>query len=383
MRNLKYIFTAVIVCNILALNAFGQEKKEAEAYLFTNKIFLEATNIKNQQQTGTCWSYCTTSFIESELIRMGKPAIDLSEMYNVRMNYVEKSTNYVLRQGKAQFGEGGLSHDVLNSIAKYGIVPEASFSGNLYHPGKHNHAEMVSILESTLNTVVKNSRNLSDVWMGNINGTLNTYLGEAPTAFEYEGKSYTPQSFVAFLEFKPSDYMTFTSFTNAPFYEKYILQVPDNWANESFNNVPLNELMQIIDHSLENGYTIAWDADVSEKSWSRKKSIAIMPATPIAEMSKEERADLFKKIVPEMTPTQEERQRLFMNFKTTDDHLMHIIGTAIDQDNNEYYVVKNSWGDKRAYDGYVYVSKAYMAMKTMGIMIHKDAVPKNIAKKLN
>ena len=382
MRNLKYIFTAAILWSVLTPSAFGQEKKEAEEYLFTNKIFLEATSIKNQQKTGTCWSYCTTSFIESELIRMGKPSIDLSEMYNVRMNYVEKSTNYVLRQGKAQFSEGGLSHDVLNSITKYGLVPESAFTGNVYNPGNHNHQEMVSILESTLNSVLKNKRNLSSVWMGNVNGTLDNYLGEAPTEFEYEGKSYTPQSFVEFLSFNPNDYTTFTSFTNAPFYEKYILQVPDNWANGSFNNVPLNELMQIIDNALENGYTIAWDADVSEKTWSRKKSIAIMPSTPFQDMSKEERADLFKKIVPEMIPSQEERQRLFLNFKTTDDHLMHIIGTAIDQNNNEYYVVKNSWGDKRAFDGYVYVSKAYMAMKTMGIMIHKDAVPKSIAKKL-
>jgi bleomycin hydrolase len=382
MRNLKYIFTAVILWSVIIPTAFAQEKKEAEEYLFTNKIFLEATSIKNQQKTGTCWSYCTTSFIESELLRMGKPSIDLSEMYNVRMNYVEKSTNYVLRQGKAQFSEGGLSHDVLNSISKYGLVPESAFSGNEYNPGNHNHQEMVTILESTLNAVLKNTRNLSNVWMGNINGTLNTYLGKAPTEFEYEGKSYTPQSFVEFLEFNPNDYTTFTSFTNVPFYEKYILQVPDNWANGSFNNVPLNELMQIIDNALENGFTIAWDADVSEKTWSRKKSIAIMPATPFQDMSKEERADLFKKIVPEMTPSQEERQKLFLNFKTTDDHLMHIIGTAIDQNNNAYYLVKNSWGDKRAFDGYVYVSKAYMAMKTMGIMIHKDAVPKTIAKKL-
>ena len=382
MRNLKYIFTATIIWSVLTPSAFGQEKKEAEEYLFTNKIFLEATSIKNQQKTGTCWSYCTTSFIESELIRMGKPTIDLSEMYNVRMNYVEKSTNYVLRQGKAQFSEGGLSHDVLNSITKYGLVPESAFTGNVYNPGNHNHQEMVSILESTLNSVLENKRNLSSVWMGNVNGTLDNYLGEAPTEFDYDGKSYTPQSFVEFLSFNPNDYTTFTSFTNAPFYEKYILQVPDNWANGSFNNVPLNELMQIIDNALENGYTIAWDADVSEKTWSRKKSIAIMPATPYLDMNKEERADLFKKIVPEMTPSQEERQRLFLNFKTTDDHLMHIIGTAIDQNNNEYYVVKNSWGDKRAFDGYVYVSKAYMAMKTMGIMIHKDAVPKSITKKL-
>jgi len=383
MRVLKFTSVATLVLGLLATPSFAQEKKEANEYLFTNKIMLDATPIKNQQMTGTCWSYCTTSFIESEIIRMGGPSVDLSEMYNVRMNYVEKSMNYVMRQGKSQFGEGGLSHDVMKAIHKYGMVPESAYGGNQYNPGHHNHQEMAAILESTLKTVVKNSRHISASWMGNIDGTLNTYLGEAPTEFDYEGKTYNPKSFAEFLKFNPNDYMTFTSFTNAPFYEQYILQVPDNWANGSFNNLPLNEMMDVIDHALENGYTIAWDADVSEKTWSRKKSIAIMPATPFREMTAEEKEQLFHKVIPEMTPTQEERQRLFLNFQTTDDHLMHIIGTAIDQDGNDYYLVKNSWGDQRAFDGYVYVSKAYMAMKTMGIMIHKDAVPKAIAKKLS
>ena len=382
MKLVKYISLATVLIGLSAVTVTAQEKKEANEYLFTNKIFLDATPVKNQQMTGTCWSYCTTSFIESEIIRMGGPSIDLSEMYNVRMNYVEKSTNYVLRQGKAQFGEGGLSHDVMNSVKKYGIAPESAYSGDAATPGMHNHQEMAAILESTLKTVVKNSRKVSNVWMGNIDGTLNNYMGAAPTEFEYEGKKYTPQSFAEFLNVHPNDYLTFTSFSHAPFYEKYILQVPDNWANGSFNNLPLDEFMSVIDYALENGFTIAWDADVSEKSWSRKMSIAIMPETPVNKMTKEEKADLFHKVTPEMTPTQEERQRLFMNFKTTDDHLMHIVGTAVDQDNNDYYVVKNSWGDKRAYDGYVYVSKAYMAMKTMGIMIHKDGISKAISKKL-
>tara|TARA_R110002050_G_scaffold204327_2_gene339739 strand:+ start:45091 stop:46242 length:1152 start_codon:yes stop_codon:yes gene_type:complete len=383
MKILKFTLIAVLSFSSLTSSLWAQDKKEAEGYLFTHKIFLENTPIKNQQMTGTCWSYCTTSFIESELLRMGKPAIDLSEMYNVRMNYVEKSMNYVLRQGRAQFGEGGLSHDVMNSIKKYGLVPESAYSGNIYNPGNHDHQEMAAVLESTLKTIVKNQRNITSVWLGNINGTLDTYMGDAPTEFTFEGKSYTPKSFVTYLEFNPDDYVTFTSFSNAPFYEKYILQVPDNWANGSFNNVPLADLMDVIDHALENGFTIAWDADVSEKTWSRKKSIAIMPETPYREMSHDQRAKLFTKVSVEMTPTQEERQRLFLNFQTTDDHLMHIVGTAIDQKGNEFYIVKNSWGDQRAYDGYVYVSKAYMAMKTMGIMVHKDAIAKSMAKKLN
>ena len=358
------------------------QKQEAKELLFTNKIVLESTPVKNQQYTGTCWSYCTTSFLESELIRKGKPAIDLSEMFNVRMNYVEKSMNYFMRQGKSQFGEGGLSHDVMMSIAKYGLVPESAYSGNAYNPGFHNHAEMAAVLESTLETVVAQKKRVTTAWIGNIEGTLNNYMGTPPTEFEYEGKKYTPKSFAEFLEVKPEDYITFTSVANAPFYSNYILQVPDNWSNGSFVNLPLKEMMQVIDKALANGYTIAWDADVSEKTWSRKMGIALMPETPFNKMNAEQKEDLFHKPVKEIVPTQENRQELIMNFQTTDDHLMHIVGTAIDQDNNEYYLVKNSWGDQRAYEGMVYVSKSYMAMKTMGIMIHKDAVPKSIAKKI-
>lgn len=378
-------YTSAVILSSLFLIAFtgnAQEKKAPKEYLFTNKIVLESTPIKNQQHTGTCWSYCTTSFIESELIRMGKPAIDLSEMFNVRMNYVEKSMNYFLRQGKSQFGEGGLSHDVMMSIAKYGLVPESAYSGNAYNPGFHNHTEMAAVIESTLQTIVAQKKNVTTAWMGNIEGTLDNYMGTPPTEFEFEGSKYTPQSFASYLGITPEDYVTFTSVSHAPFYKNHILQVPDNWANGSFINLPISDLMHVIDESLAKGFTIAWDADVSEKTWSRKEGIAIMPETPFKEMTEDEKASLFHTPVTELAPTQENRQALILNFQTTDDHLMHIVGTATDYKGNDYYLVKNSWGDQRAYEGFVYVSKAYMAMKTMGIMIHKDAIPKSIAKKI-
>lgn len=376
--------TVVILSSLLLIAFTGntQEKKAPKEYLFTNTIVIESTPIKNQQHTGTCWSYCTTSFIESELIRMGKPAIDLSEMFNVRMNYVEKSMNYFLRQGKSQFGEGGLSHDVMMSIAKYGLVPESAYSGNAYNPGFHNHTEMAAVIESTLQTIVAQKKNVTTAWMGNIEGTLDNYMGTPPTEFEFEGSKYTPQSFASYLGITPEDYVTFTSVSHAPFYKNHILQVPDNWANGSFINLPISDLMHVIDESLAKGFTIAWDADVSEKTWSRKEGIAIMPETPYKEMTVEEKASLFHTPVAELAPTQENRQALILNFQTTDDHLMHIVGTATDYKGNDYYLVKNSWGDQRAYEGFVYVSKAYMAMKTMGIMIHKDAIPKSIAKKI-
>lgn len=382
MKTFSIHLVSTLVLISTSLLAFSQNKKAPTEYLFTNTKVIESTPIKNQQRTGTCWSYCTTSFIESELIRMGKPQIDLSEMYNVRMNYVEKSKNYYLRQGKSQFGEGGLSHDVMQSISKYGLVPESVYSGDSFNPGLHDHQEMAAILESTLKTLVSMKGPVSKAWMGNIEGTLNNYMGTPPTDFEFEGKEYTPQSFAQFLEIDPANYMTFTSFSHTEFYKPYILQVPDNWSNGSFYNLPLEDMMQVIDQSIANGFSIAWDADISEKTWSRKKGIAIMPETPLTDLSKKEKENIFKIPGKEMTPSQELRQELFENFQTTDDHLMHIVGTAIDQNGNKYYLVKNSWGDQRAFDGFVYVSKAYMAMKTMGIMVHKDAVPKAIQQKI-
>ncbi|MGB0805406.1 MAG: aminopeptidase C [Salibacteraceae bacterium] len=377
---MKTILSGLLITS--AFLGYSQDKKAPEEYLFTNKVVIESTPIKNQQRTGTCWSYCTTSFIESELIRMGKPEIDLSEMYNVRMNYVEKATNYYLRQGRSQFGEGGLSHDVMQSIEKYGLVPESAYSGDAYSPGLHDHQEMAAVLESTLKTIVGVRKPVSKAWMGNIEGTLNNYMGVPPTEFDFEGKKFTPVSFAEYLEIDADNYITFTSFSHVEFYKPYILQVPDNWSNGAFNNVPLADLMTIIDEALANGFSIAWDADVSEKTWSRKKGIAIMPETPLKDMTEEEKNNLFKIPGKEVTPTQEYRQELFENYLTTDDHLMHIVGTAIDQNGNDYYLVKNSWGDHRAFEGFVYVSKPYMAMKTIGIMIHKDGVPKSISKKL-
>ncbi len=377
----KINLTILSLFLVISLEGLPQKLDES-GYVFTTEILLDNTEVKNQQHTGTCWSYCTTSFIESELIRQGKPVIDLSEMFSVRVQYVEKAKNYVLRQGAAQFSEGGLSHDVMNSISKYGIVPESVFPGNKYDSGNHNHEEMVAVLESELKTIITNpNHKLSTVWLQNIEGTLNAYLGEFPSEFAYKGKKYTPKSFAQYLNIRPEDYITFTSFTNAPFYQPYILQVPDNWANGSFQNLPMPELLDVIDNALKNGYTLAWDADVSERTWSRKYSIAILPEIPVSEMTSEQKSSLFKTVTPEMEATQEKRQAMFLSYETTDDHLMHIIGTAKDQNGNLFYIVKNSWGTNHIYDGYVYVSRTYMAMKTMGIMVHKDGVSKDILKK--
>lgn len=352
-----------------------------EAYKFTEIVDLEATPVISQGRTGTCWSFSTSSFLESEIIRMTGNQIDLSEMYTVRNTYPKKAENFVMRQGKAQFSEGGLAHDVINAVAQYGLVPQEAFNGLLDDETNHNHAEMVAVLESMLKTYIDNpGRKLSEKWKLAIEGVLDVYLGKNITQFTYQGKQYTPKSFLEMTKLNLNDYVTLTSFTHAPFYDKFILNIPDNWSYGSFNNVPLDELMNTINYALKNGYTVELDCDVSERTFSSKDGVAVIP------MDTNNNVKALQGIYPEMNITQEYRQDEFENYTTTDDHLMHVTGILQDQNGTTYYKVKNSWGtDERrnANGGYVYFSEAYMRLKTISIMVHKDAVPPTISKKLN
>lgn len=367
----------------MAAPLFAKRIIGPRGYQFSHIVFIDNTPIKNQQKTGTCWSFSTASFIESELMRLSGKEIDLSEMYFVRKNYEDKSLNYVLRQGKTQFSQGGLNHDVLSAISKYGMVPENAYPGNMID-SIHNHSEMEKLLFGIVTTAVENpNKKLSPVWKSTLKAALDGYLGIEPSSFTFEGKTYSPLSFVESLNFDVENYISFTSFNHEPFYENYILQVPDNWSNGAFMNVPLTDLMHIIDNALENGYTIAWDADVSEPTFSRKKGIAIMPKIAFQNMNATQRSNIFQEIQPEMNPSDELRLESFMNYSTTDDHLMHIVGKATDQQKNIYYIVKNSWGSQRANKGYVYVSASYMALKTIGIMLHKGGVPSDVVKQIN
>lgn len=352
-----------------------------EAYKFTTVTDLETTPVISQGNTGTCWSFSSISFLESEIIRLTGKKIDLSEMYQVRNTYPLKAENYIMRQGKAQFSEGGLAHDVMNSIAKNGLVPEEAFSGLLVGEEKHNHAEMVAVIEAMVKTYVQNpGKKLSSKWRAAIDGVLDAYIGKNVTNFTFEGKQYTPQTFVAMTKIKPEDYVNLTSFTQAPFYSQFILNIPDNWSNGSFYNVPLDEMMATIDNALEKGFTVELDCDVSEKTFSSKDGVAVIPENA------ENNVKALQGIYPEKKITQEYRQDEFENFATTDDHLMHITGILRDQNGTRYYKVKNSWGTdetKIANGGYVYFSEAYMRLKTISITVHKDAVVKNTANKLN
>lgn len=351
-----------------------------EPYKFTEVIDLETTPVISQGRTGTCWSFSSTSFLESEIIRLTGKQIDLSEMYTVRNTYPKKADNFVMRQGKAQFSEGGLAHDVLNSVAEYGLVPNTVFSGLFVNETSHNHAELSAVLRSMVETYVDNpGKKLSNKWRGAIDAVLSNYMGENPVSFDYEGKNYTPKSFLEITKVNPIDYVSITSFTHAPFYSEFILNIPDNWSNGSFYNLPIDDVLKTIDAALEKGFTIALDCDVSERTFSSKSGVAVIPK------SSEHNKDALEGVYPEKMITQEYRQEEFENFTTTDDHLMHITGMLKDQNGTKYYKVKNSWGtdaSRTAHGGYVYFSESYMRLKTISITVHKDAIGKSVAKKM-
>ena len=362
------------------LFATGLLSVNAQNYEFQSVIELESTPVISQGKTGTCWSFSTSSFLESEITRLTGKKVDLSEMYQVRNTYPKKAENYVMRQGKAQFSEGGLSHDVLNSAAEYGLVPVSVYTGLSEEEKTHNHAEMVAILEAMVKTYVDNpGKKLSPKWKMAIESVLNTYLGQNPTEFTFEGKKYSPKSFMEAMKIKPENYVTITSFTHEPNYNSFVLNIPDNFSNGSMYNLPLDEFIANIDNALENGYSLALDCDVSEATFSAKYGIAFVPQT-----EEDEKTGLAE-IITEMNITPEYRQSEFENFTTQDDHLMHIVGTVKDQKGNVYYKIKNSWGtdEKRvANGGYVYMSVPYMRLKAISVLVHKDALVKKTKKTL-
>jgi len=349
-----------------------QEKVETKGYQFTPVKIIQCTKVKNQDNTGTCWSFATTSFLEAEMIRLGRSELNLSEMFIVKNIYREKAMNYVLRQGKANFGEGALAHDYINAVSRYGVVPESVFSGKSDDQKQHDHAEMTSLLQSLLEGVVK-IKKPTQRWKAAYSDILDSYLGTASDEFEYAGKSYTAKSFAKSIDFDPSDYVNITSYTHHPFYEKFVLEIPDNFSNGSYLNLPIDDVVAIIDNAVENGYSVAWDGDVSERSFGAAQGIAVLPASP-------GRRDLFRKPGKELTATQEMRQATFESYETTDDHLMHLTGIATDQNGTKYYMIKNSWGAVGPFNGFIHMSEAYVRLKTVAILVHKDALPARLRK---
>lgn len=339
-------------------------------YNFKDVYREECSSIKSQDRTGTCWSFATTSFIESELMRMGKGNIDISEMYTVRKVYENKALNYMMRQGKANFSEGSLSHDLIRTIDQWGVVPDRTYSGLTDDQTRHDHSEMEKGLKGFLDGVLS-TKKPGPKWQTAFNAILDVYMGQDVKRFDLDDMRFTPQSYARFLGLKSSDYISLTSFNHHPFHTSFILEIPDNYSNGSYYNLELDELIQTIDYALSKGYTIAWDGDVSEKGFSGRNGLAVLPADA-------EREDLFVNPGKELEVTQSSRQAGFNDFSTTDDHLMHLIGKATDQNGNKYYIIKNSWGEVGPYKGLMYMSAAYLKMKTVGILLHKDAIPNSM-----
>ncbi len=387
-----------ILLLVFCTTFFSEAQENKSGYQFNMVKQLKTTPVKNQQSTGTCWSFATTSYIETELLRMGKPEYDLSEMFFVRYAYPEKVKQFVRYQGANNFGEGGQAHDVFNVMRKYGIATEESYNGKNYGLNYHNHAELVGVLKGMLDAVVKNENGkLSTAWLPAFESVLDAYLGKVPRDILVSGNIYNPKSFFESTGFKPDDYVEITSFNHHPFYKKIILEIPDNWAHDLYYNIPLDELMQIIDFAINKGYSVCWDGDVSEKGFAHNKGFAILPASKIEEIAGSEKAKwatltenelktqmyAFNGPVPEQAVNQQNRQDNFDNLTSTDDHLMHITGIATDQNGTKYYFTKNSWGTTdHIYNGFLYMSESYVRMKTIAIMIHKEAIPREIASKL-
>ncbi|MDQ6528443.1 C1 family peptidase [Flavobacterium sp. LHD-85] len=374
-------FAQDILVNSLKLNASDKSK---ENFKFTEVINLGTTSVKSQGSSGTCWSYSTNSFLESEMIRLGKQPVELSQIYSARNVYVEKGINYVRMHGAITLGDGGALHDVINMYKKYGTVPREVYTGLNYGTDKNKFAEMGALIEGVLAAVVKNPNGeLTPNWQKAYSAVIDSYLGKVPDSFTYKGKNYTPQSFAKeVVGINPDEYVEMSSFTNAPYYQKTTMMVPDNWSLDQVYNVKLNDMTDVIDNALKKGYTVAWATDVSEKSFSWKNGVAYVATKKFDDMTAEEKADMFNgpKAEPEITP--EMRQAAFDNYTTTDDHGMHIIGLAKDQTGKEYYIVKNSWGETNDYKGFLFVTKNFVKYKTTALLVNKGGIPTEIAKKL-
>jgi len=398
---IRILCSFLLATLMLTLNAqkgkSSLSDSKEEGYKFTPVVELKVTPVKDQAGTGTCWCFATTSFIESELIRMGRGEYDLSEMFMVRNNFVDRMKDNFVKNGKGNVDGGGQGHDWIIEFVNNGIVPDEVYTGLNYGSPSHNHNELNAFMKAVANVPVQR-RKESDQYYSIINAILDIYLGKVPETFIYKGVGYTPKSFSASLHINPDDYVEITSFTLFPFYTKGVVPFPDNWRNYSGYNVPVDDLISIMDYSLNNGYTVDWDGDVSEKGFSHSKGVAIMPEVEkgdqysaadkakYGKMSVEERtaeAYKFSRPFPEVKVTQESREAGYDDKTTTDDHGMHITGITKDQNGSKYYITKNSWGTGRnPFGGYLNMSEQYVRAKTIFILVNKNGIPAEIKTKL-
>ena len=394
----------IIAALAVSLSAFAQsdttqvKKDSVEGWQFTTVDSVPITRVKDQHRSGTCWAFSTLGFLESEVLRIKGKEVELSPMFVVSKTLIDRATYCVRLYNEPKFAEGGSAYDVIYCMEHYGLVPKSAMPGIRYGWTEADtlpvFSELTAVASGYLNGL-KKQKKLSPVWREGLQAIYDTYLGPCPTEFEYEGKKYTPESFVKSLGLNAEDYVSITSYTHHPFYERFALEVPDNWRMDQMYNVPMEDMMRIIDNAIANGYTLAWGADVSEIGFTRK-GIGVVPDADHgadltgSDMQKwvgmtkdKQKEELTKKPLPEKTITQQMRQDAFDNWETTDDHGMQIFGTAKDQNGKRYYMVKNSWGTvKSDYKGIWYISEAFMQYKTNDVLVHKNAIPKDIRKKL-
>lgn len=394
----------IIAALAVSLSAFAQsdttqvKKDSVEGWQFTTVDSVPITRVKDQHRSGTCWAFSTLGFLESEVLRIKGKEVELSPMFVVSKTLIDRATYCVRLYNEPKFAEGGSAYDVIYCMEHYGLVPKSAMPGIRYGWTDADTLPVFSELTAVASgylSGLKKQKKLSPVWREGLQAIYDTYLGPCPTEFEYEGKKYTPESFVKSLGLNAEDYVSITSYTHHPFYERFALEVPDNWRMDQMYNVPMEDMMRIIDNAIANGYTLAWGADVSEIGFTRKGIGVVPDADHGADltgsdmqkwvgMSKDkQKEELTKKPLPEKTITQQMRQDAFDNWETTDDHGMQIFGTAKDQNGKRYYMVKNSWGTLRSdYKGIWYISEAFMQYKTNDVLVHKNAIPKDILKKL-
>ncbi len=407
---MKHILLWAAVCASLSASAThytatdvasaGDDKvvvPDSTGFKFKDIKVVRTGAVRDQNKSGTCWCFCTTTFLEDEIMRKGGPELDLSEMFTVRHCYHDKALKYISMDGKVNFAQGGGAADVIYSLRNYGIVPESVYSGLNYGEEKHNHYELEDVLKSYLGAVLRNgNKKLSTAWVNGFDAILDAYFGKLPEQFTVDGKTYTPLSYAKALGLNADDYISITSYTHHPFYTSFPLEVADNWLWAPSTNVPMEEMQAIVDNAINNGYTVVWAADVSEGGFKWRQGYALMPEkktgsdlegselarwVQLSDKDRENATFDIKGPVKEITVTQEMRQRMFEDKETTDDHGMVIVGIAEDQEGNRYYKVKNSWDTNQLYGGYFYVSMPYFLAKTLNILVNKEAVPKDIARK--
>ncbi len=395
---MKKLIFSMLTLSVTATALADVVNPDSTGFKFTDVKLVKTTPVKDQNRSGTCWCFAGTSLLEDEILRKSGKEVDLSEMFTVRHCYSDKADRYIRMQGATNFAAGGSIIDVPYVFEKYGIVPEEAYSGLQYGEEKHDHTELDGVLSSYVKSVKStHGKKISTAWKKGYEGILDAYFGELPETFVYEGVTYTPQSFAKSLGLDMNDYIAITSFTHHPFYKPFVLEVADNWLWAPYMNVPMDEMKAVVDNAIDKGYSVEWAADVSEGGFKWYNGYAVLPkAKTTADMDgtelsrwvklsdKDRESELFdiKGPVEEMVVTPEMRQEMFDRQETTDDHGMVIVGKAVDQKGNKYYKVKNSWDTNQLYDGYFYVSEPYFLAKTLSILVNKNAIPGDIAKKI-